>query len=1460
MLSVNPIHVGAIYIEQDIGTDATGDSFIISFHGGASSTQLDRVTISGDQAIVGFGIGDVFFDIADTGLGADGAFDFVVTSQSGIDQVSATVGDGGLELVLEFVGFDAGEHLGFSIDVDEVEDFDPSQTDVEYINEGIDPITSGVEFQGSQFTAEFSAAHFYDVSQTAEFRNKYDEALLASGLDLPTDNHDDNRDRTAGAFAQLDQQFIPAAISGHVFHDRNDNGIREAGEEGIANVQLEVIPITTVADVAPVVVFSDSAGFYQTTGLAAGQYRIVETVQPAGYLDGIDAAGTVAGALVGMAHNPGDEITDIVLAGGQTGIDYDFGEVLPASIAGRVQLSTPEGDCFGEDIFHEPVVGATVQLYDSNGLLVAETISDGNGQYEFTGLRPDTYTVVELTPEQLFDGGANPGTVDGLMIGRVNDEGSVTLDLTGGQAVEQVDFCEHAPASLTGYVYHDRNNNGRREPGEEGIPNVVVQLVDQDGAIVAEAKTNQLGSYAFLRLEAGIYQLRQLHPADWIDGLDTVGWIGGVPSGTADNPGDLIRDVQIGWGDEGTEFNFGELLPGTISGRVQLSNEEGDCFGDSATHEGLAGVRVWLINELGETVAETRTDENGSYEFTGLLPGTYSIVEETPDQLFDGGARAGHTDGAANGRAIDGDHITGIKLDSGQSSLDNLFCEHRPASLTGKVYHDRNDNGVRETGEEGIAGVVIQLLDQQGNIVAETVTDKDGCYQFTGIPAGKYDIRQIQPGGWLDGTDSAGQVDGQPSGQPENPGDVIRCVELNWGDEGQEFNFAELLPGVIAGFVHTDLVRDCVFRPEANETGIPGVTVQLLSAEGQVIATTKTNAWGRYRFEGLRPGVYSVRELQPAAYFDGGHHDGQQKGDGDLIAGVPLGSGQSITSLNFCEVPPGFIAGYVFQDGDVVTLQNDEALPERLADVRDGQRSADDTPLAGVVVQLRDGLTGRGVEASIALDGYYAPGFISALTDEDGYYEFRGLPPGSYSVYQVQPTDYIDGVDTPGTTSGFVFNPGEPVSNVVLQSLQVDPQNNAIVRISLPPGSRSIENNFSEILVEIEEPRILYVPQIPLGELPEILPQPYQVTPPIYTVPALPEFVLQPFGDGSESPVSDWHLSIIDGGHPRGRGFNVPDGDNIWMAANKRRRHDLALRDGAWRLPRTYAHAEPGEPVHFGLAGAIPVAADFNGDGFDEIGFFRRGEWFIDINANGEWDAEDLWARLGDKDDVPVTGDWDGDGKADIGVFGRAWAGDARALAHEPGLPDAENTAPAQRSRNMPPTPQQATSRQRLMQLAAQGRVRADLIDHVFHFGGPADAPVVGDWNGDGITSIGIFRDGKWHVDANGDGKWTEADRVFQFGQPGDIPLAGDFNGDGIDDIGVYRDGWVKVDANGNRRWDEHDLRQRVGRPGEFPVVGDFDGNGQDEVATYRGIREDAAAAEGVSDDAPTRTALRDAG
>jgi hypothetical protein len=128
--------------------------------------------------------------------------------------------------------------------------------------------------------------------------------------------------------------------------------------------------------------------------------------------------------------------------------------------------------------------------------------------------------------------------------------------------------------------------------------------------------------------------------------------------------------------------------------------------------------------------------------------------------------------------------------------------------------------------------------------------------------------------------------------------------------------------------------------------------------------------------------------------------------------------------------------------------------------------------------------------------------------------------------------------------------------------------------------------------------------------------------------------------------------------------------------------------------------------------------------------------------------------------------------------------------------------------------------------------------DVSFWFGTSGDQPVAGDWNGDGKDEIGVFRNGPWYLDYNGNRVWDPAsgDVSFWFGTSGDLPVSGDWNGDGKDEIGVFRNGPWYLDYNGNRVWDpaSGDVSFWLGTSGDLPVSGDWNGDGKDEIGVFR--------------------------
>jgi hypothetical protein len=77
---------------------------------------------------------------------------------------------------------------------------------------------------------------------------------------------------------------------------------------------------------------------------------------------------------------------------------------------------------------------------------------------------------------------------------------------------------------------------------------------------------------------------------------------------------------------------------------------------------------------------------------------------------------------------------------------------------------------------------------------------------------------------------------------------------------------------------------------------------------------------------------------------------------------------------------------------------------------------------------------------------------------------------------------------------------------------------------------------------------------------------------------------------------------------------------------------------------------------NFGTPGDVPVVGYWISSGTKNIGIFRpsTGEWFLDVNGNGQWDGcgvDKCIEQFGDDGDLPVVGDWNGTGEARIGVF-----------------------------------------------------------------------------------------------------------------------------------------------------------------------------------------------------------------
>ena len=126
-----------------------------------------------------------------------------------------------------------------------------------------------------------------------------------------------------------------------------------------------------------------------------------------------------------------------------------------------------------------------------------------------------------------------------------------------------------------------------------------------------------------------------------------------------------------------------------------------------------------------------------------------------------------------------------------------------------------------------------------------------------------------------------------------------------------------------------------------------------------------------------------------------------------------------------------------------------------------------------------------------------------------------------------------------------------------------------------------------------------------------------------------------------------------------------------------------------------------------------------------------------------------------------------------------------------------------------------------------------------FYYGNPGDMPFLGDWDGDGVETPGLYRQSDGYVYLRNSNTQGIADIRFFFGNPGDVPLAGDFDGDGFDTVSIYRPSeqrFYVINALGENDGGlgAAEYSFLFGNPGDQPVVGDWDGDGVDEIGLHR--------------------------
>lgn len=381
--------------------------------------------------------------------------------------------------------------------------------------------------------------------------------------------------------------------------------------------------------------------------------------------------------------------------------------------------------------------------------------------------------------------------------------------------------------------------------------------------------------------------------------------------------------------------------------------------------------------------------------------------------------------------------------------------------ISGKVFLDNNlaANGTFEQGTDtplsqvkvalysgsSCSGTLVPLKDTYGNALPNPMlTDAMGNYTFANLPAGTYSVCEPdQPQGTVNGITTAGPITGSgvpgTASAPSTTGSSITNIQLTANGSGviggsANNNFAEVMLSSIAGKVFLDQNNDGLIN--GTDSGIAGVTVNLLNSSGSVIKTTTTAADGSYVFDNLQPGTYSVQEpTQPSNTSNGKTIAGAVANGG--TQGTPTPVTTTPSQINAIVLPPNTAAsGNNF--AEIVngrTISGSVFLDYNNNGLSDGK----DHGIANQVVEL----TGTDVNGNPV-----TPRTTTTLAD--GSYSFTGLPEGTYTVKQpAQPTGTTNGTPKPGT-GGTGSNPTATSSEIASINLT---------------GSNTVSaaNNFPEI-------------------------------------------------------------------------------------------------------------------------------------------------------------------------------------------------------------------------------------------------------------------------------------------------------------------------------------------------------------------------------------------------------------
>ena len=536
-------------------------------------------------------------------------------------------------------------------------------------------------------------------------------------------------------------------IKGNVWFDRNMDGIRGIKDIGTKNIEVQLLDSSMMVLKTFV---SDTSGFYEFRDLPGGPYSISFSIDSAFDFSPMDAG---ADDSVDSDVNDLGSSNVLLLAGGDSiKIDAGFGYSCTLNVGGLVKVHEPK--CISKTketlevkfdgqmnipvnytAYYLLVDGLTDIILDYNTSGVFEIIGAGNysiytiaissqiGDYNYWDLN-------QIVPGQTF--------LSGVLQALISEE--ICHDYS-----MPANFSIISCASIGGKVWYDVDYDGLRQSDEPVQSDIVVLLKDGRGGNHAVTETDSNGCYKFERLLPDEYQVLFFISDDNKFTLQDIGTDDHIDSDVNSNGETFIFNLFAG---QTESFDAGMLLDCTLdAGTLELSSHPNCLKGGTelirVNHQihptTLTGFILSYILTTGtnntivasSVLPEFNLDAAGEYQ---IYPLVFNPNSSNINYLDLGQFMSGQYSIADIKSHIEDTHIC---ADVG---IPTSFRLNNCGKISGLIWLDENENGLRMPNESLMEDVVISLTDTSGNLIEEKNTSEYGRYEFENLKIGRYNL------------------------------------------------------------------------------------------------------------------------------------------------------------------------------------------------------------------------------------------------------------------------------------------------------------------------------------------------------------------------------------------------------------------------------------------------------------------------------------------------------------------------------------------------------------------------------------------------------------------------------------------------------------------------------------------------------------------------------------------------